>query len=188
MTVTEIDPLKPRQRAFVNEYLLDLNGTQAAIRAGYAAGSAHVQANRLLSNAKIVSEIEKAQQSRVERVEIDSDWVLKTLVDEHDADLADIYDDDGALLPIRDWPMIWRKGLVAGIEVQELFDGRGKDRRKIGTLTKVKLSDRVRRKELIGKHIKVGAFSDRVEVDPSDRMKEFMDAVSGQSIRPKGNT
>ena len=45
-------PLNPRQAAFVREYLVDLNGTQAAIRAGYSPNGADVQAIRLLGNAK----------------------------------------------------------------------------------------------------------------------------------------
>ena len=44
--------LNPKQQRFVDEYLIDLNGKQAAIRAGYSEKTAEVQASRLLSNAK----------------------------------------------------------------------------------------------------------------------------------------
>jgi hypothetical protein len=56
------------------------------------------------------------------------------LVDEAEADLADLYDDDGNLLPIHDWPKIWRQGLVQGMDIEELFDGYAGDREQIGVV------------------------------------------------------
>ena len=53
--------INPRQWRFVEEYLIDLNGTQAATRAGYAPESAHVTASRLLKNANVAAEIERLQ-------------------------------------------------------------------------------------------------------------------------------
>lgn len=61
------------------EYLKDLNGTQAAIRAGYAPGNARVQASELLALPKVKAEVEKAMQVRAERNAIDADRVLKRL-------------------------------------------------------------------------------------------------------------
>src|SRR4051794_28830268 len=52
--------LTARQTRFVQEYLVDLNGTQAAIRAGYSRGSAAVEASRLLRNAKVFDAISRA--------------------------------------------------------------------------------------------------------------------------------
>jgi len=71
--------LEPRQAAFVAEYLKDLNGTQAAIRAGYAPGNARVQASELLALPKVKAEVQKAMQARAERNAIDADRVLKRL-------------------------------------------------------------------------------------------------------------
>jgi hypothetical protein len=59
-----------RQRRFVDEYLVDLNATQAAIRAGYSARTANEQGARLLTNASVASAIQAAQQARSERVQI----------------------------------------------------------------------------------------------------------------------
>ena len=53
--------LAPRQQRFVEEYLLDLNGTQAAIRAGYSARTANEQAARLLANVSVRSAIERGK-------------------------------------------------------------------------------------------------------------------------------
>lgn len=69
--------LGPRQQRFVDEYLIDLNATQAAIRAGYSAKTAQEQGSRLLSNVIVAEFIQVAQQERSERVQIDADWVLR---------------------------------------------------------------------------------------------------------------
>lgn len=68
--------LTPKQRLFVAEYLVDLNATQAAIRAGYSKKTAKEQASRLLTNAHISDAIQKAFDKRIERTEIDADYVL----------------------------------------------------------------------------------------------------------------
>ncbi len=73
--------LTPKQARFVEEYLIDLNATQAAIRAGYSERSARTTASRLLTNDDISRAIEEAQQSRSERTEITADWVLGNLRD-----------------------------------------------------------------------------------------------------------
>lgn len=158
--------MTPKQEAFVREYLLDLNATQAAIRAGYSAKTAEQQGPRLLGNVGVAHAIAAAQQKRAERLEIDADWVLKRLHSEATADLADLYDEHGNLRPIKDWPQVWRTGLVAGIETAKERDGADKDgASQFVTVRKVKLSDRVRLLELIGKHVGVGAFKDRLEVE-----------------------
>jgi len=155
--------LTPKQARFVEEYLVDLNATQAAIRSGYSARTAYAQGQRLLKNAEAQAALAAAQASRAARTKVTADTVLQHLDEARTADLADLYDDAGNLKPIKDWPLIWRQGLVAGMEVEELFEGRGEDREHVGRLRKVKLADRVRIVELVGKHVGVGAFRDRLE-------------------------
>jgi len=74
-----INPLTTKQELFVMEYVVDLNGKQAAIRAGYSAKTAEVQASRLLSHVKVQAAIRKAQESLVERVELSQEWVVDRL-------------------------------------------------------------------------------------------------------------
>ena len=148
--------LTPKQARFVEEFLIDLNATQAAIRAGYAHPT--TQGPRLLDNVGVAAAIAAAQEKRSRRTEIDAAWVLTRLHDDATADLADILDDAGAVKPVKEWPLIWRQGLVAGIDVQEdMINGE-----KIGQTVKVKLSDRIKRIELIGKHVNVQAFREQV--------------------------
>ncbi|MAK86562.1 MAG: terminase [Pseudomonas sp.] len=150
--------LTPKQEAFCREYLIDLNATQAAIRAGYSAKGATVRGAQLLANRKVSEFIAAASAARAKRTEIDADWVLRRLADEATADLADIIDEAGAIKPVSDWPLIWRQGLVAGIDVHEdMVEGV-----KAGQTVKIKLSDRIKRIELIGKHVNVQAFREQV--------------------------
>jgi phage terminase small subunit len=70
------DRLTARRRAFAYEYLRDRNGTQAAIRAGYAESGAHVEASRLLRNPKVQAIIEDGERRSAIRAQIDADYVL----------------------------------------------------------------------------------------------------------------
>lgn len=71
--------LTPRQERFVQEYLLDLNATQAAVRAGYKEKTAYSQGQRLLKHVEIQVALQKAFQKREKRTEITQDWVLTNL-------------------------------------------------------------------------------------------------------------
>lgn len=70
-----------KQQMFIDEYLVDLNGTQAAIRAGYSEKTAGVQASRLLANVNIRARIEELKKTRADRLNLDAYWVLKRLMD-----------------------------------------------------------------------------------------------------------
>jgi Phage terminase, small subunit len=153
--------LTAKQARFVEEYLIDLNATQAAIRAGYSQKNADGIASQLMAKTQVQAAIDAARANRSEETQINAAWVLKRLAAEAEADLADLYDDTGAIKPIQQWPKIWRQGLVAGVKHQELRDSEGN--RTGEFIIDVKVSDRIRRLELIGKHIGVNAFQDIVE-------------------------
>jgi phage terminase small subunit len=161
-----------KQAAFVREYLIDLNATQAAIRAGYSAKTANVQAVEIMATPRVKAAIDAAIANRSQETKIDAAWVLKRLAMEAEADIADLYGDDGQLLPVKKWPLIWRQGLVQGIEVEELFEGKGEDREQIGVLRKIKLDSRIKRIELVGKHVGVNAFQDQVKIAGVDELAD----------------
>lgn len=164
--------LTDKQQTFVDEYLLDLNGTQAAIRAKYSAKTANEQAARLLAKVSVQEAIAEQMAARSKKTGIDAEWLLKRLAQEAQADMADLYDDAGNLKPVKEWPLIWRQGLVAGVDVVRKQNG---DDDPV-IIDKVKLSDRIKRLELIGRHINVQAFKDNVEVIVVDRAKVLADA------------
>ena len=180
--------LTPRQQAFVDEYLVDLNATQAAIRAGYSAKTAHEQASRLLANAKIASAVADAKKARSERTQIDADWVLSRLAQDATADLADLYCENGTLKSVHEWPMAWRTGLVAGIDTVQERDGEDADGNPVyATVRKVKLLDRTKLVELIGKHVNVGAFKDKVEHSGEIKTPELRLVLHGATSTAKAD-
>lgn len=71
--------LTAKQQRFVDEYLKDLNATQAAIRAGYSKKTADQQASRLLTNVKVREYLAERQDDRSKRTEITQDMVLREL-------------------------------------------------------------------------------------------------------------
>ena len=75
------DKLTDKQQAFVNEYLVDLNATQAAIRAGYSEKTASEMGYENLSKPQIADAIQKAMEKRSGRTEIDQDYVLGVIKD-----------------------------------------------------------------------------------------------------------
>lgn len=148
-----------RREAFIEQYLIDRNGTQAATRAGYSPRTANEQAARLLAIASVREEIERRLSVMSASAGIDAQWLLDRLAEEAKADANDLYDNAGNFKPISEWPLIWRQGLVAGIDMGEVTVDGKTERRPV----KIKLSDRAKRLELVGKHIAVQAFKERTE-------------------------
>ncbi|RUL12423.1 terminase small subunit [Proteus mirabilis] len=151
--------LNDKQEMFCREYLIDLNATQAAIRAGYSEKTANAQASRLLVNVNIQNRIQELKSNRNERVEVDADYVLKRLVEIDQMDVLDILNESGDLKPVRDWPKAWRTTL-SGLDVMSISTGEeGTD----ALLKKIKWPDKVKNLELLGKHVKVQAFKEQIE-------------------------
>lgn len=153
--------ISPKQQAFVNEYLVDLNAKQAAIRAGYSAATAEQQGSRLLSNVKVQEVIQQRMREREQRAQVDADYVLRRMVEIDQMDVLDIMTDDMALKPVSEWPKSWRQYL-SGFDVSEMFEGVGDQREMTGLLKKIRWPDKIRNLELLGKHL--GMFKDKVEV------------------------
>jgi phage terminase small subunit len=158
------EKLTAKQEAFCREYLIDLNATKAAIRAGYAQKRAYAMGHENLKKPEIAAKIQQRMAARAQRTEVDADWVLTRLAQDATADLADLYDDLGELKPVKDWPMAWRTGLVAGVETVQERDGFEANGEPIYiTVRKVKLADRAKLLEMIGRHVGVQAFKDKLE-------------------------
>lgn len=86
---------------------------------------------------------------------------MQRLVEVAEADLADLYDEQGNLLHPSKWPDVWRQGLVAGVETFMVPKGEdAKGKAVYAEVRKVKLAHRLRVLELIGKHVQINAFRD----------------------------
>lgn len=156
--------MTPKQKRFVEEYLIDLNATQAAIRAGYSKKTAGVIGPENLAKPCISDAIGFVLDERSKETKIDAAWVLKraalladfnlnrflTVTDEGQAifDFTNATDDDWFCISEYTADMISR-------DAGDLKH----DARRI----KLKTFDRLRALELVGKHVDVNAFKDRIE-------------------------
>lgn len=86
--------LTPKQKAFVDEYLIDLNATQACIRAGYSKKTADRIGPELLGNPCVSAAIQKAMQERQRRTEVTQDYVIAKLKEIADKDASDYTESD----------------------------------------------------------------------------------------------
>lgn len=174
-----------KRELFCLEYLAcNLNATKAAIKAGYAEKNAAKEASRLMHFPEILARIAALKAARCERTRIDADWLLQRLQDMADADVADLFTDDHQLKPLGEWPSIWRK-MVTGLEAVELFEGRGDERQQIGHLKKIRTLRTERLYEMIGKHVGVQAFKERIEHDATEG---FADALRKARERAKAES
>lgn len=166
--------LTPKQQRFVEEYLIDLNATQAAIRAGYSEKTAKEIGSENLTKPNIAKAIEEAQNKRAEQTQIDAAYVLRRLVEIDQMDVLDIMDDQMKIRPVNEWPKVWRQ-YVVNLENLELSDGEG-------CFKKIKWPDKVKNLELLGRHVSVGAFKDKVEHSGKleiQSLSDLMDELSG---------
>ncbi|QIF95164.1 terminase small subunit [Proteus vulgaris] len=155
--------LTDKQEAFCREYLIDLNATQAAIRAGYSEKTANEQGSQNLAKLSIQNRIQELMNERNERLSIDADYVLKRLVEIDQMDVLDILHDNGGIKPIQEWPKVWRTSL-SGMDLAEMFESKDGERDLVGIMKKIKWPDKVKNLELLGKHKNVSAFVDKVDL------------------------
>lgn len=87
--------IKPKQEKFCQEYVIDLNGTQAAIRAGYSKKTAQEQSSRLLSNVIIQERIKELQEEARKRNELKADDVIQELRKIGFMDIGELFEGDG---------------------------------------------------------------------------------------------
>lgn len=148
-----------KQKRFVEEYLIDLNATQAAIRAGYKAGSAQRASeigSELLQKTPVAEAIQQAMAERSKRTGISQDRVIQELariafvnpqnvINSKDASVkADATEDDLAC--------------IQSVKVKTMDGAKGKSVER-----EVRLNDKMKALELLGKHL--GMFKDKLEVD-----------------------
>lgn len=176
----EYSTLTNRQADFVREYIVDLNATQAAIRAGYSEKTAQEQSSRLLSNVIIQQAVSKARNQRVAATNIDAAYVLTRLAEIDAMDVLDILADDMTFKPLHEWPKVWRQTL-SGVDIAEMFEGGGERREMVGLLKKIKWPDKVKNLEMLGKHIGVQAFSEKRQIEVTG-LAEIVAAVAGVSL------
>ena len=167
--------LTPKQKRFCEEYLMDVNATQAAIRAGYSHRSANRIGSENMSKPVIKHEILKNQKERAERIQLDADRVLQEIACVGLFDIRSLFTKRGKLKPIHTMDEATTRAL-AGIDISQqhvskrrVKEDRNKcegnveyERMEFERVVKVKVRDKLKALELMGRHL--GMFGEG-EVD-----------------------
>lgn len=160
-----------KQERFVEEYLIDLNATQAAIRAGYSPKTANEQASRMLANVSIQAEISRAMAERSKRTGINQDRILQELARIGFAKLTDIVDPDTGRIRYDA-----TDDDLACIQSIKVKPG------EFGTEREVKSCDKKAALELLGKHL--GMFRDNMHltVETSEKLDDILSQIGGGGL------
>lgn len=153
--------LTDKQQRFCEEYLVDLNATKAAIRAGYSEDSAGSIGHENLKKPEIQDYISKRQKELQEATGITQKRVLEEYAKIAFLDPRKLYTVDGALKPIRELGDE-EAGAIASIEILEEKTGE-EDVEVVGSTKKVKLHDKVKALDSLGRHL--GMFTDKMDVN-----------------------
>lgn len=146
--------LTDKQEAFCSEYPIDLNATQAALRAGYSPNTAQRIGSENLSKPPIQDRIQSIMKARAEKAEINAEWVLGRLKQIDELDISDIMNDDlSAFKKLHEWPKIWRIS-ISGIDIMAISGGDNVEQ----IIKKIKWPDKVKNLEMIGRHLSVKAW------------------------------
>lgn len=150
------DDLNPRQAAFVQEYLKDLNASQACVRAGYSAKGANVTGSQLLANPSIAAAVQKGMALRAERAQVTQDWVIKRLQQIAGTDMTDLASWNESGIRFKESSELSEGARASVREIEQVMNEHG------GTI-KVKQYDRISALKLLGQHL--GMFKEQLEVN-----------------------
>lgn len=162
--------LTPRQQRFVDEYLIDLNATQAAVRAGYSKKTANEQGAQLLAKLSVREAVDKAKGARADRVRFTSDEILLELRRIALADPRKFFNADGSLKRIEELDddtaatlasveVIERKQNIR--KVKDPDEGEDQLVNEVEQTKKIRLWDKVAALEKAMKHL--GLLKERIE-------------------------
>lgn len=165
------------QKKFCDEYLIDLNATKA-YKVAYPNckkdETANAASSRMLRNVKVQEYISERMKQREQRTEITQDMVIKELAKIAFLDIRKLYTENGQLKNIADIDSD-TAGAISQLETLEEYDGYGDDREKIGDTQKVKLLNKTKALELLGRHL--GIFNDKIDVNVKEK-EEKKNAIS----------
>jgi phage terminase small subunit len=142
--------LTAKQQQFVNEYLVDLNATKAAIRAGYSTNRADAMGHENLRKPEIAHAVEEAMKARSDRTEVTADRVLAEYAKLAFLDPRRFYDANGGLIPVPLLPA----DVAAALSSMEVSTERNKDSENptFADVTKIKFSDKKAALDSVARH------------------------------------
>lgn len=145
-----------KQKRFVEEYLIDLNATQAAIRAGFSVKTANEQGSRMLANVSIQTAISKAMAERSKRTGVNQDRIVLELAKIAFVNAGDVINMDEAT--VKEDAATDDVAAIQSIRVK-IFPTKDGD----GIEREVKLEPKLKAIELLGKHL--GMWNDKLDVN-----------------------
>lgn len=166
--------LTPRQAKFCVEYLIDLNGTQAAIRAGYATSGARTEATRLLANADIVEELNRLRGEIAAKTQITPERILQEYARIGFSDVRRTLGANGELKNPQEWDDD-TAAAIAGVEVVTRTSGYGDDAA-VEYVHKIKTWDKKAALDSMAKHL--GMFDGKKDVTDPEQTQEEEDLRS----------
>ena len=146
--------LNEKQQRFVDEYLIDLNATQAAIRTGYSAKTADVQGSRLLANVKVQQAISVAMAERSKRTGVNQDRVVLELAKMAFVKMTDVVDSNGRIKADASDDDL---SCIESVKYKSSDTGTGSSVER-----EVKIASKIKSLELLGKHL--GMWNDKLDV------------------------
>lgn len=151
--------LTPKQERFVAEYLVDLNATQAAIRAGYSPKTANQQGPRLLVNDGIAAAVAEQQTKHLQRADLTATRVLQEIKRISFSDIRRVFNEYGNLKPVSELSDD-EAAAIGSVEVviKNAAAGDGHT----DTIHKIKHWDKLKALELAGRHL--GMFEENASV------------------------
>lgn len=171
----DANELTPKQQRFVQEYLIDLNASAAAERAGFSAHMAKSIGWELLRKPHVAAAIEKEIAAREKRTRVTADRVLEQIARIAFFDPRKMFASDGSLRPI-DTLGDDEAAAIASFEATETAAG--------VVVRKVRLADKLRALELIGRHL--GLLQDKLTLrsDPENPISALIASIQGNTLQP----
>lgn len=168
--------MTPKQERFVAEYLVDLNATQAAIRAGYSANNADVTGPRLLGNVRIATAISEKRRAISAKLEVTAERVIAELALLGFANIQDFMKAGTNGEPYLDFSGLTRDqaAALAEVTVEDFVDGRGEDARDVKRV-KFKLWDKRQALVDLGKHL--GLFVEKISLNVTGNLPHSLDEM-----------
>ena len=164
-------PLSPRENNFVGEYLIDLHGTKAAIRAGYSPRTAAVQASDLLKRPNVIAAIQERRDRHARHLDISAERVLDEMAACAFSNMQDFWPTPGERL---DLSKIDRRltAAVSTLKIKEtLVVGKDGEPAMIERLTEIKLYNKLSALEKLGDHLGLFEAPDRDSLE--ERVKRM---------------
>ena len=164
------NPLSNKQKKFCEEYIIDFNGTQAAIRAGYSEKTANPISAQNLAKLSIQSYVQELMKQREKRTEITADMVVKELAKVAFLSIDEFLDNSGEVKALNDLSDN-AKGALSSYSVKRVNLGEGE----FIDVPIFKMHDKIKSLELLGKHL--GLFEKAIVTTDENNQQKVLKVV-----------